>query len=380
MKLYKKKIYFTYPDCISYSGQTKASELIIELFSKSDEVIFIKNIFPTLNRKKKGRVLLTYLLKLVIFYYKIITSFFIKKDVVYLNLGQSLSKFITHALPIVLLYNSKKIVVSLHGNNFLDWEKNSLHIKLFKFILSKVKLITILGDNQKKGLEALDIYNVVVLPNCIDIEGNNNTQIEIKQSTNKITILHLSLLIESKGFPLIIKSLKNISKKSKEKLQFKLCGPIAFTTYCKMFSSHEEKHNWIENEIETLNNLHVKSEWIKGAKGEEKSDLYNNSNIFVFPSSFPVESQPLVLLEAAASGCAIITSRVGEIEEMFEENEVLFLDNNNEDEILEKIELLIQNDKLRKDLALKAREKFTKKYSRTTYYNNWNNIFKNISK
>ena len=54
-------------------------------------------------------------------------------------------------------------------------------------------------------------------------------------------------------------------------------------------------------------------EWVEGARGDTKLSLYRGAHLFVFPSQYPVEAQPLVLLEAMASGCAIITSTVGEI-------------------------------------------------------------------
>lgn len=370
----KKKIYFTYPDCVSFSGQTKASEMIKELCSlKESHFIFFDNIFPAYNRKKKG-ALIIYLYELILFYTRHLLLKFKKPDLIYLNLGQSLSKFLMHALPITLFFSSKKIIISLHGNNFLDWEDN-IELKLFKFILKKTKLVTILGENQKDGLYKIGIKNVQVVPNCIDVKPIDESEIFNKQNNNFVSILHLSLLIESKGFPIILNSLQKIKNKD---IGFVLCGPVAFTSYCKDFKSIEQKNIWIENKISSLNSSSIKSEWIRGAKGDRKRNLFANASIFIFPSTFPVESQPLVLLEAASMGCAIITSRIGEIEEMFNENEVLFLNNVTESEIIEKVNMLLDNKELRLELGINAYRKFMNKYSTEKYLFNWSQIFKNI--
>ena len=143
--------------------------------------------------------------------------------------------------------------------------------------------------------------------------------IEKKHSdqNSPVHILHLSLLIESKGFPLYLEALEIIARRNLDRtIRAILCGPITFSPYCKQFTSVEDKRMWIERKVELINRISnglLTVEWIPGATGKLKQKLFEDSHIFVFPSSFPVEAQPIVLLEALATGCSIITSAAGEI-------------------------------------------------------------------
>jgi glycosyltransferase involved in cell wall biosynthesis len=57
----------------------------------------------------------------------------------------------------------------------------------------------------------------------------------------------------------------------------------------------------------------IQLEWIRGARGAEKQALFEQAQIFVLPTQYPVEAQPLAVLEAMAHGCAIVTTDVGEL-------------------------------------------------------------------
>ena len=51
--------------------------------------------------------------------------------------------------------------------------------------------------------------------------------------------------------------------------------------------------------------------------GEEKREIFRNSDILVLPSYG--EGMPIVIMEAMASGCAIVSTKVGAIPEVIKE-------------------------------------------------------------
>lgn len=100
---------------------------------------------------------------------------------------------------------------------------------------------------------------------------------------------------------------------------------------------------------------------------EAAPQIYAMSDVFVFPSLH--EAQAFVIMEAMASSLAVIAPREARSEySYYEENEnCLFLDNpKDEEELAEKIILLLQNEELRERLGRNARRKM-EEYSWTQH-------------
>lgn len=82
--------------------------------------------------------------------------------------------------------------------------------------------------------------------------------------------------------------------------------------------------------------------------------LYNCASVFVFPSLY--EGFGLPVLEAAACGAAIVTSKMGSIPEVIGDS-ALYVDQNNSKDITEAVLKVIGNDKERKVLGAKSLER-----------------------
>jgi glycosyltransferase involved in cell wall biosynthesis/2-polyprenyl-3-methyl-5-hydroxy-6-metoxy-1,4-benzoquinol methylase len=97
--------------------------------------------------------------------------------------------------------------------------------------------------------------------------------------------------------------------------------------------------------------------------GTAKLDLFRETSIFVLPSHF--ENFPLVVLEAAAAGQAIITTPVGAVPEFFEDGvSAIFVEVGNAVQLAEAITRLISSPGERLRLAAGAREVFRRQLSR----------------
>jgi glycosyltransferase involved in cell wall biosynthesis len=375
-------IYFTYPDAVTFSGQTEASLQILKMLNQEDEFIFHTNPFPAFAHKSKKNNIYKFILRLIRFFIHNIGVVTKSPDIIYLNIGQSYNKVLLHALPILFVkfVCKTKLIISLHGNSFVNWPEKSTLTRLFKYILKKADLITFLGGNQKECLEKFNLNNLKKVNNCIDSSYVTEDFLITKQRFNKSNILHLSLLIETKGFSIFLDSFKNESvQKHKSEIEATLCGPIHFSTDDERFKTALDKEKWINEKIEKLKDSEINIKWIKGARGKLKDNILSNATIFVFPSTFSVEAQPLVLLEAAANGCAIITTKAGEIKNVFTNNEVLFINDATEESVAEGIKYLIENPSIRESLAINSYKKIIEEYSTKNYKNTWKSIFNNLT-
>jgi glycosyltransferase involved in cell wall biosynthesis len=101
-----------------------------------------------------------------------------------------------------------------------------------------------------------------------------------------------------------------------------------------------------------------------GVHGPAKLDLFRESSIFVLPSYF--ENFPLVILEAAAAGQAIITTRVGAVPEFFEDGvSAIFVDVGNVAQLAEAITRLLQQPEELRSLGSAARDVFKYRLARS---------------
>lgn len=101
--------------------------------------------------------------------------------------------------------------------------------------------------------------------------------------------------------------------------------------------------------------------------GDEKIEHFRRHGIFLFPSYN--ENFPLVVIEAAAAGKAIVTSRVGALPEYFEhEKSVLYIEPGNTAQIAQAVVRLQKDSDLRKRLGREARRVFENSLSSRHIY------------
>ncbi len=98
-------------------------------------------------------------------------------------------------------------------------------------------------------------------------------------------------------------------------------------------------------------------------RGRDKIELFQRSAIFVLPSHF--ENFPLVVLEAAAAGQAIVTTPVGAVPEFFEHGKsALFVEPRDPVQLAEAIARLLSDAAERERLGVAARQVFVSRLSR----------------
>jgi glycosyltransferase involved in cell wall biosynthesis len=252
--------------------------------------------------------------------------------------------------------------------------------------LNSSNKVTVLGEKQKDKLVQLGLSRekILVVPNSCNMAIVPNQFIDKKHNDiiSPINLLHLSLLIESKGFMIYLEALELLSrKKLNQPLKAILCGPITFSPFCHRFKNADDKKAWIERKVGLINRIsdgRVTVEWIPGAGGLQKQKLFEDAHIFVFPSYFPVEAQPIVLLEALATGSAIITSTVGEIPSTLNHDCAVFIEKPEPQIIADEIYKLIINPEKRIEMAINGLELIKGPLSLDSHISTWHTIFDEI--
>ncbi len=380
-------VLFIYPVTQPYSGQTVATKLAIrELEARSWDCTGLG--LPGLDRSE------SWLLNLLRFggrmlgdWLRIARAARGGQPAICFNHSQSYAGFLRMGVPHLVLrrlFPRRRIVTSLHGNVFATWAPDSRIMRVFLRILAASDRITVLGDTQRDKLIELGVApdKLVILPNTGDVELLPAEAVAAKQNAlhgdpnAPLVLLHLSLLIESKGFMEFLEGSERLARTGIGRpLEIVLCGPLVFTPYCTQMTTIEAKAAWIEEKIAALNALPgVTARWLPGAVGAEKTRLFDRAHIFVFPSRYPVEAQPLVLLEAMATGCCVVTSDQGEIPSTIGAGCGICLGDVSPAYLAAAIEDYARDHAARSSAALNGRARVESNFSKEAYGQRWDDL------
>lgn len=385
-----RSISFVYVKPLSFSGQSAASEIIISGLEARGWNCRRIRIYPldraVVNSALRYTRFVIYMMKT---WADLLSMIFRETSILHLNLGQSLASFLRVSFPFLclkLFRRDLKVITSLHGSVFMEWDYSAPKAKVFLWYLRQSHAITVLGQRQREKLieMGVDSEKVYTVPNTCDLhlEPEENVEAELSKQ-EQVQVLHLSLLIESKGYPEFLEALEILSQDSNLPCDVEavLCGPMAFTAYCRRFTKEAVKEEWINSKIRLIcgkKGSRVSVTWIRGAQGEEKAELFRAAQIFVFPSTFPVEAQPLVLLEAMASGCALITSTVGEIPSTVDESVAILEENPTAESLAQNIKKLLESPAERVRLGLGGLKGMRERHSVSAHLDNWERVIGDI--
>ena len=388
-----QRIILIYADPPGFSGQRDASRLIVDGMRKRG---WHCTAIPTpVFERGSGRAAregVRYLCALVRTWWRFRTLLIDRRAPVHINLGQTYTALVREALPFVFcsLFRKRcRAILSLHGNLIQAWRPGDTRARGLRLVARFCRLVSVLGEQQRTKLLALGIpaHKLIIVPNSCEIRALSEQQVRSKHAGDALGIrarplrlLHLSTLIESKGYPLYLEALETLARKDDLWIEAVLCGTIARTAYDRRFRSIEDATAWINGKIDSINRSErVRLDWIRGSKGDSKAALFRESHVFVFPSEYPVETQPLVILEAMASGCGIVSTKVGEIRTMIDGESALLLSTPvSVNSVVAALQELAEAPKTLQSLALATHHIFISRFSREPHLDSWERRFSSL--
>jgi len=200
---------------------------------------------------------------------------------------------------------------------------------------------------------------IVIIPNAVDFERFSSIR-STKKRNNKdkpLLISFIGRLTESKGLPYLIYAIQRLKMSNDELPPFNVKiagdGPL------------KDKLEYFVHKLGLSDQIRFMG-YIKDIK-----PLLDSTDIFVLPSLY--EGIPLALLEAMASGCAVIGSEVGGIPDIIKNTHTGFLVKSGDSKVLaNRISLLLKDDELRTKLGKSGCEQVRKNFR-------WDNIVQAIS-
>lgn len=204
-------------------------------------------------------------------------------------------------------------------------------------LLEKATRIIAVSNNTKKDI--VKVYPQIDPDKIVVIYHGNSIKIDptIKVDLPKDYILYVGARPNYKNFEFLVKSAEPLLKNDPS-LMLIAAGGGEFS----------------DEEAEFIKKFGIEKQVIQRYfKEEELGHYYQNAKCFVFPSLY--EGFGIPVLESMACGCPIILSEHGSFPEVAGDAGIYF-DSDSEENLREKIQMLLSNDQLRKQYSEKGLE------------------------
>lgn len=210
----------------------------------------------------------------------------------YLPVSQSTVGFLRDSFFIWPAWTAgARIVLHLHGAHFRQWyEGRSFLVKTYvKIVLGRVSRMVVLGDSLRLLFEELmDSSRVAVIPNGIDWPPIG------RRASRRRRVLHLSTLSRAKGALVLLEAARLVLK-VRDDVEFVLAGPWL----------HQREQQEAETFVTRYGlSPHVSLEGPVESM-QHKRSIFASADVFVF-AGLQQEGQPLVVIEAMASGIPVL--------------------------------------------------------------------------
>lgn len=281
-----------------------------------------------------------------------------KPSLCYLALTVSGYAFFRDTIIVLILrFFRVQRIYHLHNKGVSRNEKKWLYRFLYKLVFKDSRVI-LLSDNLYVDIESfVSRSKVSICPNGIPDSFDSKIVSDKVKDNNPIpNILFLSNLIETKGVFILLRACEILKKKE-----------INYT--CSFVggegSISEDDFNKKLGELDLCQVKYLGKKF-----NEEKDLIYKEADIFAFPTFYPYECFPLVLLEAMQFSLPIISTDEGGISDVVADGINGFIVNKQDSiHLAERLEELIGDFNLRIRMGDEGRKKFQVKYTLEAFEN-----------
>lgn len=279
-----------------------------------------------------------------------------RPTVAYLAISQSTVGFLRDSLLMLPAWIAgAHVVLHLHGGNFKAWyESRSFLMRMYvRMVLRRVSHMAILGESFRRLFEGLIASNrIAVVANGIDWPAVQKPARE-RHKPQRYRILHLSTLSRLKGALVLLAAIPMVVK-IRQDVEFMLAGP------------------WLNEEDRREAESFIACHGLSGhvvftgpvSTLEHKRSIYSSADLFVFPG-LQQEGQPLVVLEAMASGLPVLFTDRGCLKDTVIEGECgIEVRSNDPQHLADRLLWCLDHPEEVERMGRSARERFERFYTR----------------
>jgi glycosyltransferase involved in cell wall biosynthesis len=306
------------------------------------------NLLASENIAETGKVNLRKIFGFVTIWFRVLFAILKKRpQLCYFALTSTGAAFFRDFLLVALLKMFRvKLIFHLHNKGVSKYQDKVIHLFCYTFVFRNAEVILLSKLLYKDVSWFVPESAVHVCPNGIPDLAE---QIIVERQTEKVQILFLSNLLVSKGVYVLLEACARLKKKlvSFECVFVGGEGDISKTNF-----EEQVRFCGLDDEVRYL-----------GRKfGQEKTTIFAESDIFAFPTYS--ECFPLVLLEAMSFSLPVVSTPEGGIPDEIDDGVTGYIvPRQNADALADRLEELILNPKLRRQMGNAGREKFKKEFT-----------------
>lgn len=277
---------------------------------------------------------------------KLIVYLFARQfDVVYITTSQSKNGFLRdNAIISMCKWFNIPVIAHQYGANYhqlLDALGESGTEKLKK-MMGYVSTIIVEGEYMKEQFSFLPDYQrkVKPIPNGLPIEGKHARIAKSFDGSRPFVMFYLSNLIWSKGYFDVLNAVDILVNREHFNVKCVFAG--------KFMASHDDERPGIANKEDfdkfvVEHGLTDKVEYHPGLYGDEKDKYFHESNVFLLPSYYINEGQPVSIIEAMAYGCVPLVTEYRHIPMMVNDKNGCFVRPKDAEDISMKVRYLMEH-------------------------------------
>ncbi|MCX8128916.1 MAG: glycosyltransferase family 4 protein [Clostridia bacterium] len=242
---------------------------------------------------------------------------------------------------------------------------------LNRILLSNVNKAIVLSESLKNSFEGiLPKHKIEIVSNCIDdeifiSEYEFDEKLQSIDCLETVNILFLSNMIESKGYRTVLEISKICKENRLEEYRFIFAGGFFSKADEEYFFDFTKKHQLSET-----------VEYKGIVTGLEKRELLRGSHVFILPTNYNKEGQPISIIEAMADGMCIITTKHAGIPDLVTDRENGFLvPYGDYKKMYDKIREISSDRGKLKEIYLNNRDKVKKYFLQEHYIKNLEKLF-----
>lgn len=287
------------------------------------------------------------------------TLMFGEIDIVHIHIASGISFYRKSIFCLISRMFKKKYILHLHGGGFDKFYSKQKDIikRYINFIFDKSSMILVLSDSWIEIVKKYSDTQVKVLKNAIKIPKYNN------YSDNKKNILMLGRLTAKKGIYDLLDVAELVLRKDSE-VKFLVAGDGELDKVNKIIQEKAIKENF-----ELLG-------WIDEKTREE---ILKETMIYILPSYY--EAMPMSILEAMSYGIPVISTKVGSIPEVInEESNGYLLEPGDINGFARGILNIVSNSELRNNISKNNFKFVNKEFNIERHIDSLYDIYRNLIK
>ena len=204
----------------------------------------------------------------------------------------------------------RRIVLHLHGGGFEEFytSQKPWFQWLIRSNLRRTDSIVALGELLKEQFFCVGEFvkpKLVVIPNGLTLGVEEpSAESKVFSDGQRVELLYLSSLMPSKGFFDVLQAMEILKSQSSVRYHLNLCGSFVDAKTETAIAVNDEAS--LGAYIETYGLLDYVT-YHGQIRGEEKDKQFVRANVFLLPTSYPWEGQPLSIIEALAFSIPVIS-------------------------------------------------------------------------